>query len=202
MHDALLTAWQRAGEECTFDARGVPPQPVLRAPGSSPTVQLAEDEMMCIEWTLNGECVQIDVACNELLLNVLRDRFQLTGTKYGCGIGECGACTVWMDGVPVLACLVLAASTDGAEIRTVEGLAAPDGTLDPVQQAFIDENAFQCGYCTPAMLMMTRKLLDEIPQPTECEVRDYLKGNHCRCTGYASIVRAVDRASLQQGGGS
>ena len=202
VHDALLTAWQRAGEECTFDARGVPPQPVLRAPGSSPTVQLAEDEMMCIEWTLNGECVQIDVACNELLLNVLRDRFQLTGTKYGCGIGECGACTVWMDGVPVLACLVLAASTDGAEIRTVEGLAAPDGTLDPVQQAFIDENAFQCGYCTPAMLMMTRKLLDEIPQPTECEVRDYLKGNHCRCTGYASIVRAVDRASLQQGGGS
>lgn len=199
VHDALIAAWQRAGDGCSFTARGDASS--LRGPsvGSSGRVSVPADDVSTVEWTLNGETVQIDVAPGELLLNVLRDRLELTGTKYGCGIGECGACTVWLNGVPVLACLVLAVSTDGAEIRTVEGLAQPDGTLDPVQQAFIDENAFQCGYCTPAMLMMTRRLLDEVPQPTEEEVRDYLKGNHCRCTGYVSIVRAVERAALQQG---
>jgi len=141
--------------------------------------------------------MEIDVAPNELLLNVLRERLELTGAKYGCGIGECGACTVWMNGTPVLGCLVLAVSADGADVRTVEG-EAQNGRLTALQQAFIDENALQCGYCTPGMLMMSKKLLEEIPEPSEDEIRDYLKGNHCRCTGYASIVRAIGRAAGQR----
>ena len=150
--------------------------------------------MVRIVLTVNGTEHELDVRPNELLLNVLRERLELTGTKYGCGIGECGACTVWMNGVPVLGCLVLAVSADGADIRTIEGEAI-NGELSALQTAFIEENAFQCGYCTPGMLMMTKKLLEEIPEPTEDEIRDYLKGNHCRCTGYASIVRAIWRAS-------
>ena len=163
-------------------------------------MQVRADEVATISLTVNGETMELDVSPNELLLNVLRERLELTGTKYGCGIGECGACTVWLNGTPVLGCLVLAVSADGGEVRTIEGLAAPDGTLDPLQQAFIDENAFQCGYCTPGMLMMTKKLMEEIPEPTEDELRDYLKGNHCRCTGYVSIVRAVNRAAKSEGG--
>jgi carbon-monoxide dehydrogenase small subunit len=158
-------------------------------------MNVGTDDSATIELIINGEMMEIDVSPNELLLNVLRERLELTGTKYGCGIGECGACTVWLNGTPILGCLVLAISADGGEVRTIEGLAAPDGTLDPIQQAFIDENAFQCGYCTPGMLMMTKKLLEEISEPSEDDVRDYLKGNHCRCTGYASIVRAVRLAS-------
>ncbi len=122
---------------------------------------------------------------------MLRERLQLTGSKYGCGIGECGACTVQMNGQPVLSCLVLAISADGSDIVTVEGLQGPSGELDPLQESFIEHAAFQCGYCTPGMLMTAKSLLQENPCPTEEEVRDYLKGNLCRCTGYASIVRAV-----------
>jgi len=140
---------------------------------------------------VNGVRQRLWVAPNELLLNVLRERLQLTGAKYGCGIGECGACTVLMDGRPVLACLVLAVSAHGSEIVTVEGLQGPDGELDPLQEAFIEHAALQCGYCTPGMLMTAKALLNENPHPSENEVRDYLKGNLCRCTGYASIVRAV-----------
>ncbi|HHK67207.1 MAG TPA: (2Fe-2S)-binding protein [Candidatus Acetothermia bacterium] len=147
---------------------------------------------------VNGEEKAIDVAPNELLLNVLRERLKLTGPKYGCGIGECGACTVLMNGVPALSCLVLALSADGARIETAEGLGA-DGRLDPIQEAFIEENAFQCGYCTPGMLVMTKRLLEEISDPTEDEIKDYMKGNQCRCTGYASIVRAVKRAAEKGG---
>jgi len=197
VHDAVVAAWSR------FDAEPVAPRggrqrPAATAPvvGRAPEpMQVKADARVRIHLTVNGASHELDVAPNELLLNVLRERLELTGAKYGCGIGECGACTVWLNGEPVLGCLVLAVSADGAEVRTVEGLAAPDGTLDPLQQAFIDENAFQCGYCTPGMLMMTKKLLQEIPEPTEGEIRDYLKGNRCRCTGYASIVRAVARAS-------
>jgi carbon-monoxide dehydrogenase small subunit len=162
-------------------------------------LQIDSDESVVISLTVNGEEMEIDVAPNELLLNALRERLELTGAKYGCGIGECGACTVWVDGQPALGCLVLAVAADGADVRTIEGLAAPDGTLDPLQQAFIDENAFQCGYCTPGMLMMSKKLLEEIPQPTEDEIRDYLRGNHCRCTGYASITRAILNAARKEG---
>jgi|SRR5581483_3238818 len=140
--------------------------------------------------TLNGEPREWSVLPNDLLLNVLREQEFLTGAKYGCGIGECGACTVHLNGSPILACLTLAVACDGADILTVEGLMR-DGQLDPVQQAFLDYTAFQCGFCTPDMVMMTRALLDEIPRPTEEQVRDYLRGNLCRCTGYASIVRAA-----------
>ena len=192
--DALLLAWERA-EHPPIAARGESVEPILQA---SEPMQVGADETTTIELTVNGETIELDVSPQELLLNVLREQLELTGTKYGCGIGECGACTIWLDGTPVLGCLVLAVSADGGEVRTIEGLAAPDGTLDPLQEAFIDENAFQCGYCTPGMLMMTKKLMEEIPQPTEDEVRDYLKGNHCRCTGYASIVRAVNSAARKK----
>ena len=130
------------------------------------------------------------VASNELLLSLLRERLDLTGSKYGCGIGECSACTVLLDGKPVLACLVLAVAANGSEVVTVEGLQRPDGALDPLQEAFLDHAAFQCGYCTPGMLMTAKSLLRENPLPSEDDVRDYLKGNLCRCTGYASLVRA------------
>jgi aerobic-type carbon monoxide dehydrogenase small subunit (CoxS/CutS family) len=204
VHDAVVSAWSRIGtevrptltrqrEQAAPAPRGEQARPVLQG---LPSLEVDADESIVISLTVNGEAMEIDVAPNELLLNVLRERLELTGSKYGCGIGECGACTIWLDGQPALGCLVLAVSADGADVRTIEGLAAPDGTLDPLQQAFIDEDAFQCGYCTPGMLMMTKKLLEEIPQPTEDEIRDYLRGNHCRCTGYASITRAIGRAAV------
>jgi xanthine dehydrogenase iron-sulfur cluster and FAD-binding subunit A len=144
-----------------------------------------------ITLTINSVTRQLWVAPNDLLLSVLRDDLELTGTKYGCGIGECSACTVLMDGKPVLACLVLAAAANGRDIVTVEGLARPGGELDPLQEAFIDHAALQCGFCTPGMLMTAKSLLSEVPQPTEEDVRHTLRGNMCRCTGYAAIVRAV-----------
>ena len=200
VHDAIMLAWERAStgserEQPLAVPRGESAEPILQTPEP---LSVGASETTTITLTVNGETLELHVAPNELLLNVLRERLELTGTKYGCGIGECGACTVWLNGSPVLGCLVLAVSADGGEVRTVEGLASPDGTLDPLQDAFIDENAFQCGYCTPGMLMMTKKLMEEIPEPTEDEVRDYLKGNHCRCTGYASIVRAVNSAARKE----
>jgi len=192
VHDSVAMAWARCTGQTAPTPSGRPAAPLHRDLAS---LSVDPDESVVISLTVNGEAMEIDVAPNDLLLNVLRERLELTGSKYGCGIGECGACTVWLDGQPALGCLVLAVAADGADVRTIEGLAAPDGTLDPLQQAFIDENAFQCGYCTPGMLMMSKKLLEEIPQPTEDEIRDYLRGNHCRCTGYVSIVRAVGRAS-------
>ena len=207
VYDALSLAVARAGMvDVSRPIRGVVAEPMLGLIEPSvlededdeeePDILYVEaDERTSIELSVNGQPYAVDVAPGDLLLNVLRERFELTGTKYGCGIGECGACTVWMNGAPVLGCLVLAVGADGAEIRTVEGLAGPGGALDPLQEAFIEENAFQCGYCTPGMLLMTRKLLEEIPDPTEDEIVDYLKGNHCRCTGYASIVRAVHRVA-------
>ncbi len=154
-------------------------------------------ERRTIQLTLNGEPREWSVYPNELLLNVLREQEFLTGTKYGCGIGECGACTVHINGAPILSCLTLAVACDGKDILTIEGLAR-DGKLDAVQTAFLDETAFQCGFCTPDMIMMTRALLNEIPQPTEAQVRDYLRGNLCRCTGYASIVRAALNAAEKE----
>ncbi|MFN8204661.1 MAG: (2Fe-2S)-binding protein [Solirubrobacteraceae bacterium] len=143
-----------------------------------------------IRFVLNGEPRELAVAPNELLMNVIRETEQLTGTKYGCGIGECGACAVHVDGQPLLSCLMLAVEVDGREVTTVEGIAR-DGRLDPVQEAFLDEGGVQCGYCTPGMVIMSRALLDENPRPTELEVRHYLRGSLCRCTGYHGIVRAV-----------
>ena len=131
-----------------------------------------------------------------LLLNVLRDRLFYTGTKYGCGIAECGACSILVDGLVYLACMVPAVAADGWDIVTAEGL-DKDGELSPVQQAFIDKAAIQCGFCTPGMVITAHSLLNEIPDPTEEEIRDYLRANLCRCTGYASIVEAVQQAAKE-----
>lgn len=192
-HDVLQLAWERANHQVQVAKVEKPGQ--ATAPGyqkaPAETLHVARGETHEIELTVNGTRDRLAVRPNELLLNVLRERLELTGSKYGCGLGECGACTVHLDGQPALACLALAVAADGREVTTVEGLQGPDGELSPLQQAFIDHNAFQCGYCTPGMLMMTQKLLEEIPTPSEDDVRDYLKGNRCRCTGFASIVRAV-----------
>ena len=149
---------------------------------------------MKIEITVNGRLRQFDVEPNKLLLNLVRDELYLTGTKYGCGIGECGACTVHLDGEAVLACMILAVDADGKQVDTIEGV-AEDGNLDPIQEAFIEEGAIQCGFCTPGFIMTTKALLKENPDPTENEIREYLKGNYCRCTGYVNIIKAVQSAA-------
>jgi carbon-monoxide dehydrogenase small subunit len=154
---------------------------------------------MEIEITINGRKRRLDVEPNKLLLNLVRDELYLTGTKYGCGIGECGACTVHLDGEAVLACMVLAVDADGRRVDTIEGVADGD-TLDPVQEAFIEEGAIQCGFCTPGFIMTTKALLAENPDPSEAEIREYLKGNYCRCTGYVNIVRAVQSAAKKMSG--
>jgi aerobic carbon-monoxide dehydrogenase small subunit len=143
---------------------------------------------------VNGESYSLDIPDNRTLLQLLRDDLDLTGTKEGCGVGECGACTVLVDGSPVNSCLVLAVEMDGREILTVEGL-AKDGVLDPLQQAFIDEGAIQCGFCTPGALMSAKGLLIENPKPSEAEIRKAIEGNLCRCTGYDPIVRAIKKTS-------
>jgi len=143
---------------------------------------------------LNGEEVTVQVRPSAMLVEVLRDQLELTGTKVACGEGECGACTVLLDGVPVNSCLVPALKAQGREVMTVEGL-APLGDLHPLQKAFVEHGAVQCGYCTPGMLMSAKALLDHNPSPTEDEVRLAISGNLCRCTGYAKIVEAVLDAS-------
>jgi carbon-monoxide dehydrogenase small subunit len=143
---------------------------------------------------LNGEEVTVQVKPSALLVEVLRDELELTGTKVACGEGECGACTVLLDGVPVNSCLVPALKAQGREVMTVEGL-APLGELHPLQKAFVEHGAVQCGYCTPGMLMSAKALLDHNPNPTEEEVRLAISGNLCRCTGYAKIVEAILDAS-------
>ena len=149
---------------------------------------------MKIEITVNVRKRQFDVEPNKLLLNLVRDELYLTGTKYGCGIGECGACTVHLDGEAVLACMVLAVDADGKQVDTIEGVAV-DGNLDPFQESFIEEGAIQWGFCTPGFIMTTKALLKENPNPTEDEIREYLKGNYCRCTGYVNIINAVQSAA-------
>ncbi len=144
-----------------------------------------------VSFTVNGEEHELLVEPNALLLNVLRDELGLTGAKYACGVGQCGGCTVLMNGEAVLSCLVLAAAANGAELRTVEGLVKPDGSLDPLQEAFLDHSAIQCGFCTPGMVMISKDLLNGNPSPSEQEIREHIRGNVCRCTGYNSIVRAV-----------
>ena len=144
-----------------------------------------------VNFTVNGEEHELLVEPNALLLNVLRDELGLTGAKYACGIGQCGGCTVLMNGEAVLSCLVLAVAASGAEIQTVEGLVKNDGTLDPLQEAFLDHSAIQCGFCTPGMVMISKDLLNRNPSPSEKEIREHIRGNICRCTGYNSIVRAV-----------
>ena len=142
--------------------------------------------------------MELYVEANKTLLRVLREELALTGTKEGCGAGECGACTVIVDGKPVNACLVLAPELDGMHITTIEGL-AKDGELTPIQQSFVDLAALQCGFCTPGFVMSATALLEETPHPTREEIIDAISGNLCRCTGYARIVEAIERAA--NGGG-
>ena len=143
---------------------------------------------------VNGESYELNVSSNRTLLQVLREDLNLVGTKYGCGTGECGACTVLVDGnKPILSCLTLAAIMNKREINTIEGL-EEDGHLHPVQEAFIEKHAVQCGYCTSGMILKTKSLLDKNSNPTEEDARKYLEGNICRCTGYAKILDAVEYA--------
>ncbi|MFN3761943.1 MAG: FAD binding domain-containing protein [Anaerolineae bacterium] len=189
-YDGLHRAWERAGGPAgPLLAAPAAPSPVAGSPRALRHIRA--DQEVEVRLRVNGERRRVWVAPNELLLNVLREKLHLTGTKYGCGIGECSACTVHVDGRLALSCLVLAVAVDGSDILTVEGLAERDGKLHPLQESFIRHAAFQCGYCTPGMLMTAKSLLEENPSPTEEEIRDYLKGNLCRCTGYAAIVRAV-----------
>jgi len=153
-----------------------------------------------IQLTINGEPVEAAVSTNQTLVQFLRDDMGLTGTKHGCGLGDCGACTVLMDGKAVNSCLVLAIQADGTDILTIEGL-AENGKLHPLQQAFVDKGAIQCGFCTPGMILSAKALLDEKPNPSELEIRTAISGNLCRCTGYQKIVQAVDEAAKVIRGG-
>ncbi len=149
---------------------------------------------MRVRFVVNGRTVERETDAGTRLLDLLREGLGLTGTKEGCGEGECGACTVLLDGRAVNSCLVLAPQVDGKEVVTVEGLAQGE-KLHPIQQAFVDEGAVQCGFCTPGFIMATYALLRENPDPSDDEIRSALEGNLCRCTGYTKIVQAVRRAA-------
>lgn len=147
-----------------------------------------------ISLTINGDHYDIEVEPQKTLLWVLREQLNITGPKECCGVGECGACTILLDGKSVNSCLVLAVEADGHEIVTVEGLGGPE-SLDPIQQAFIDQGAVQCGFCTPGMIMSAKYLLDNNKNPSEEEIAVALSGNYCRCTGYKNIIEAVKTAA-------
>ncbi|MBI5501484.1 MAG: (2Fe-2S)-binding protein [Deltaproteobacteria bacterium] len=176
-------AARRAGSgrrPSTVDRR--PPTPADRAPAWQITL------------SVNGDPYRVSVRPNRTLLDVLREELGLTGTKRGCDQGECGACTVHLDGRTVNACLVLAIDADGSEVTTIEGLARR-GELHPLQRAFVEEGAIQCGYCTPGMILQAAALLRQNPSPTSAQIRTGMAGNLCRCTGYAKIVKAIGKAA-------
>jgi carbon-monoxide dehydrogenase small subunit len=145
---------------------------------------------MTITFTVNGQEYDLVIPVNLTLTQVLRENLRLTGTKQGCAVGDCGSCTVLLNGLPVNSCLVLAVEADGQEITTIEGL-AQDEQLHPIQQAFVEHGGIQCGFCTPGMLLTSKALLDKNPTPTEREIREAISGNLCRCTGYQKIVEAI-----------
>jgi aerobic-type carbon monoxide dehydrogenase small subunit (CoxS/CutS family) len=149
--------------------------------------------------TINGELYEQEVEARKLLVHFIRDVVDLTGTHVGCDTGNCGACTVLMDGKSVKSCMLLAIQADGSQITTVEGLAGDDGGLTPLQKAFSANHALQCGYCTPGMLISATHLLEQNPHPTEDEIRRGIQGNICRCTGYVNIVEAIKAASEEAG---
>jgi carbon-monoxide dehydrogenase small subunit len=151
-----------------------------------------------IQLTINGQAEQVEVPSNLTLLQLLREKLALTGTKNGCSAGECGACTVLLDGEPVNSCMVLAVECDGATILTVEGL-AQDGVLDPLQETLVQHGGVQCGFCIPGVLITARALLDRTPDPSDAEIREALVGNLCRCTGYLRIFEAIKEAARRQG---
>ncbi len=160
---------------------------------------MADNITLTIHITVNGQSRTLEVDPSETLLSVLRDRLNLTGTKKCCGVGECGACTVVMNGLSVNSCIILAAEADGADVVTIEGL-SESGSPGRIQQAFLDEGAVQCGFCTPGMVMSAHALLMKNPSPTVFEIKEGLSGNLCRCTGYARIIRAVQTAAGKGGG--
>ena len=153
--------------------------------------------MTKVTMTVNGKSVSAEVECRTLLVQFLREGIGLTGTHVGCDTSQCGACVVHVDGKPVKSCTVFALDVAGANVKTIEGMANPDGSLGTLQQAFQDHHGLQCGFCTPGMVMSSAALLAENPKPTEADVRHYLEGNICRCTGYHNIVKAVLTASGQ-----
>jgi aerobic carbon-monoxide dehydrogenase small subunit len=163
------------------------------SPNPSPT----PPQSMAVAMTINGEPRQLLLDPWRSLLDVLRNEAGLTGTKKGCDVGDCGACTVIMDGVPVNACLVLGVEAQGSVIQTIEGLQPSPDTLHPLQHSFMQHGAAQCGFCTPGILMMAKALLDENPAPSEQEIRFGLAGNICRCTGYTKIIDAVSAAARE-----
>ena len=150
-----------------------------------------------ITFNLNGESVQVEIEPHLTLLQLLRDKLELTGTKEGCGMGECGACTVLLDGKTVNSCIFPAMEVDGKSVTTIEGLTDAQGNLHPIQKAFVEYGAIQCGFCTPGMVLSARALLDENPKPTEEEIRNGIAGNLCRCTGYLQIFQAIKAVSNQ-----
>jgi len=156
--------------------------------------------MTKVSMTVNGAPKSAEAEGRTLLVEFLREGLGLTGTHVGCDTSQCGACVVHVNGKAIKACTMFAMEAEGAEVTTIEGMAAPDGTLSPVQQAFQDHHGLQCGFCTPGMVMSAAALLKENPEPTEAEIRDYLEGNLCRCTGYHNIVKAIMAASGQDAG--
>jgi carbon-monoxide dehydrogenase small subunit len=165
-----------------------------------PTLQnVEENESMkqIIKFSLNGESTELEIEPHLTLLQLLRDRLELTGTKEGCGMGECGACTVLVDGKTVNSCILPAMEVDGKSVTTIEGLTDAQGNLHPIQKAFIEYGAVQCGFCSPGMVLSAKALLDENSKPTDEEIRHGIAGNLCRCTGYLQIVQAIKAASGQ-----
>ncbi|MBE1284783.1 MAG: 2Fe-2S iron-sulfur cluster binding domain-containing protein [Rhodobacteraceae bacterium] len=156
--------------------------------------------MAQVKMTVNGQAASGDVEGRTLLSSFLRDQLGLTGTHVGCDTSQCGACVVHVNGEAVKSCTMLAMEADGADVATIEGQAGPDGSLNTIQQAFQDHHGLQCGFCTPGMVMSAAALLKENPKPSEAEIRDYLEGNICRCTGYHNIVKAIMAASGQDVG--
>ena len=153
--------------------------------------------MTSISLTINGNAVSAEVEGRTLLVDLLREKLRLTGTHVGCDTSQCGACLVHVDGIAVKSCTMFAAEADGSNVTTIEGMAAPDGTLHPIQAAFREHHGLQCGFCTPGMIMSAAALLKENPKPSEAEIRHHLEGNICRCTGYQNIVKAILAASGQ-----
>ncbi len=148
-----------------------------------------------ISFILNGELTEVEIEPHLTLLQVLRDKLEMMGTKEGCGMGECGACTVLINGKAINSCILPAMEVDGKSVTTIEGLIDIHGNLHPIQKAFIEYGAIQCGFCTPGMVLSAKALLDEKPNPSEEEIRDSIAGNLCRCTGYLQIIQAIKAAS-------